>query len=243
MEAAVKFLRIKNPVLNLVQWAHYSSEIDFIPPSIGPKDNYDKKTSCVFTAQLPYLSFTFTDGTPIAAESFIVWLTILPGKMVSKHTNRYGNELEDQPFFKEFFRIHPNQIEFMECNGGKCRRSLDFGDTGIWCRSCHSDLDWVSSLTEIFRDYIEFNDLPASSILYVHKETQPFDSKNQKMVEKLKEFVVSDYNTFRTLKTRVSTDYYEKQKEAALAMIEKQKVTEEKHLQELQSKYGNFDFM
>lgn len=76
----------------------------------------------------------------------------------------------DIEFFSDFFVNTLEDLDYIDCHGSKCRRSINPRDNSIWCTACYGELEDSAYLfRKLMYDSIYFNDIPKKSIVIVNK--------------------------------------------------------------------------
>ena len=104
-------------------------------------------------------------------------------------------------FEPAFFNYLPRDVTTTECHGRKCRNDFNVADTGIWCESCHWELDIDLALDPscgIIRGFVEHAEIPPENILHIRKTYQDvnFESDTGR-IEKFLDYMEESNNTLQ----------------------------------------------
>lgn len=86
--------------------------------------------------------------------------------------------------FASFITPFPRGLTVIDCRGDKCRRSIDYEETGIWCTACRGESADMRNLIGYFHKNIWFNDIPIDHIIYLKRRIEKINDSNRKDVDR-----------------------------------------------------------
>lgn len=194
----------------LIEFEHVYNENEKFPLDkifgVDPT-KYTDELSLLFGA-VTSRSLEFSNGKPPRLVKYKILVCVAQIEKIVDHINYPGADNSNYPglascyddryaekeldtnscnFYDEFFMHNPSDVSIIECHGDKCRRSFHVSDTGVWCTSCHGDLQKAYNMAQIMYKNICFSNIPRSSILHIEKVTFDENEENVYLINDLLE--------------------------------------------------------
>jgi len=160
---------------------HYEANPDLIR-LVEPiyYENYTEENSLLFTGESgKFLSYS--KDKIISIDQYVIVFAIgitVDGSYLAP-TTLDAIDLNACHFYDEFFKINPRNISTIDCPDGGCYSTILLEKDGIWCTTCHGDLDQIGLLDKLIHESMKISDFPKESILQIIKISTLITDKNK----------------------------------------------------------------
>ena len=161
----------KIKLTNVCQWSNhnYDKGCTFKDKLTHAITSYEYETSLIYSGRVTKMKSI--GRIPSSICTYKVYFSVCKNgeQCINPNEYKYPSQFREaisNILHSTLFMYKPNRLNFIACNGDKCRHSISVWNTGIWCTSCHGAFDSANNISELMYDTISINRISPKSLIH-----------------------------------------------------------------------------